>query len=70
MAALAALTTAWRRSYDDNGGAVLVAGGSLALANCAVSDSTCSRLAGGGIYAADGSRVSIADSEIAGNHGI
>ena len=68
-AALADLTLAHGRPPGPElvgaGGAVLVGGGSLELTGSTVRDNTGY---GGGIYAADGSRVSVSNSTIADNH--
>jgi hypothetical protein len=55
--------------YDrESGGAVRLGGGSLQLTSCTVRASQVDMYGqGGGIYAASGSRVSIADSSIIGN---
>jgi hypothetical protein len=62
-----------RSPEGENGGAILLGGGSLALAQCIVSDSASMRddLShggnGGGIYAATGSRLALSDSTISRN---
>ncbi|MFZ1425516.1 MAG: M10 family metallopeptidase C-terminal domain-containing protein [Geminicoccaceae bacterium] len=68
------LTLASGFVQDRDGGAVFIGGGSLSVANSTIRDSQANGPqyskpgSGGGIFAASGSRVTIADSELSWNH--
>lgn len=67
--ALRNLTLTHGSAQDGNGGAVLLAGGSLNLDDVSVGNSRAdSGVRGGGLYAADGTRVQIRGSQFFGNY--
>ena len=58
-----------RSPVDENGGAVLLGGGSLIMRGATIQDSVADSAAGGGIAASSGSRLTLTSSTIIGNDG-